>query len=98
MNFLEGNLTPVTGGYHKINPVTATGLTLDTAAKKKARKVLVKAEAQPVRWRDDGTDPTAANGFLLDVGEEYLYNGSPSAIKFIDTASGASTLHVLLYR
>lgn len=98
MNFLEGNRTPITGSYHSINPVSATGITLDTADKRKARMALIKAEAQPVRWRDDGSNPTAGAGFLLDVGEEFTYTGSLNAIKFIDTAAGASTVHICLYR
>lgn len=98
MTYIEGNRSPITGSYHKINPVSATGITVDTADKKKARVAFIKAETQPVRWRDDGTAPTATDGFLLDVGEEFWYTGDVQAIKFIDTAAGASTLHVALYR
>ena len=98
MTTIEGNRLPIAGSYHQINPVSATGITVNTADKKKARVALIKAEAQPVRWRDDGTAPTAANGFLLDVGEEFWYTGDVQAIKFIDTAAGASTVHVGLYR
>lgn len=89
--------SPITGGYQKINPTTATGLTL-TGAETGARMALISVEAEPVRMRDDGTDPTASEGLLLPAGTVREYAGTLSALKFIDTAAGASTVTVLLYK
>lgn len=85
---------PITGSYQKINPVTATGLTVAAGA----RRALITVEGFQVRVRDDGTNPTAANGHLLPAGTKWDYAGDLSAIKFIDTAAGASTVHVSQYR
>lgn len=61
-----------------------------------AKTALLKVETQPVRWRDDGTDPTTTDGMLLDVGEEFWYTGDLAEIEFIETASSA-VLHVSYY-
>ena len=47
------------------------------------------AEAQPVRWRDDGGAPTTTVGMLLTVGQPYVYSGPLSQIKFISAVAGA---------
>jgi hypothetical protein len=49
-----------------------------------------------VRWRDDGTLPTAAVGMVLNAGAELDYVGDISRIQFIQVAAGAS-LDVSLY-
>lgn len=103
MRSTEGNLNPL--GYRVLTPTTAKGLSDSadpavgggTGIPSGSRVVLLKAESQPVRWRDDGTNPTASQGMLLDAGEEFLYTGKPSKLKFIDTAAGASTLHANFY-
>lgn len=54
------------------------------------RRAIVQAEAQAIRWRDDGTDPTASVGRLIPAGGELRYDGaSPSALKLIADAAGA---------
>lgn len=50
---------------------------------------LIQTEVSPVRWRDDGTDPTALVGMLLPVGDTLEYRGDMNAIRFIQTAGGA---------
>lgn len=57
---------------------------------------MIRAEGQPVRWRDDGTPPTASVGMLLNVGETLNYDGDLAAIRFIQTAATAS-LSVAFY-
>ena len=54
--------------------------------------VMIQAEAQNVRYRADGEDPTAAVGVLLAAGESHtidLGEGTASQIKVIQTAGGA---------
>jgi hypothetical protein len=80
----EGNVNPI--GYEKLTGLsTAKGLTI-----KGSSYVLLKAEGQGVRWRDDGVNPTVSEGMLLDAGEEFWYTGSPLAIKFIEAVAGAT--------
>ena len=57
---------------------------------------LIQAEDQNVRWRDDGTDPTASVGMLLEAGKDMLYTGDLGAIKFIEEAASAK-LNVSYY-
>lgn len=54
-----------------------------------ATRVLIKVTGQPVRWRDDGVDPTASVGMLIDVGDELWYTGQVRALRFIETAASA---------
>jgi hypothetical protein len=50
----------------------------------------VQAEAQALRWTDDGTDPTTTRGNLLTVGSELpIKDVALSALKFINAAAGA---------
>jgi hypothetical protein len=88
-------------GYHKISTLDAVrglGYGLAGGIPSRAVAALVRAEGANVRWRDDGTDPTAALGMLLattDAQPQQFY-GDLSRIKFIKAADGAS-LHVTFY-
>ena len=62
-----------------------------------ATRALITSEAQAVRYRDDGTAPTAAVGMPLGVGVVLDYQGTLSEITFIEQTSGAK-LNVLYYR
>jgi hypothetical protein len=50
---------------------------------------LIVAEGQAVRWRDDGTAPTATVGMPLAVGIPLQYDGDLTNIKFIEQVAGA---------
>jgi hypothetical protein len=58
---------------------------------------LIDCETADVRWRDDGTNPTASVGKLLRVGDELAYDGNMSDIKFIRTGSTSATLNISYY-
>lgn len=62
-----------------------------------ANAVLIVASGQPVRWRDDGTAPTASAGMHLAVDTEFLYTGNLSAIEFIEESASA-TVDVTFYK
>jgi len=62
---------------------------------------LVTAETNAVRWRDDGTAPTASVGYPLAVGSELAYDvvvGSPGweQMLFIPQ-TGSATLDITYY-
>lgn len=81
---LDGKLTP--GGYAQLTGMAAaTGLTLPD----RTVLTLIQAEAQSIRWRDDGTNPTASVGMILEAGQTLVYNGEPSRIKLIQMVAGA---------
>lgn len=79
---------------------------IDTAAKLSAcaggipagaTSALIVAEAQAIRWRDDGTNPTASVGMTAAVGAPFYYSGTLSAFAVISATSGAK-LDVSFYR
>jgi hypothetical protein len=81
-------------GYQQIVPVpTGTTLTVPAAS----RAALLCAEAQIIRYRDDGTNPTATVGIPIAAGTCYFYSGNLVAIRFIQATSPA-TLDISYYR
>ena len=54
-------------------------------------------EAQAIRYRDDGTAPTATVGQPVAVGTSVTYTGTLSKVQVISQTSGAK-LNVLFYR
>jgi hypothetical protein len=80
-------------GYEQITSLgSATGLTVPA----NAIYAILQAEAQVLRYRDDGTDPTASVGMMLYPGGSFTYNADLTAIKFIQADSGG-ILNVLYY-
>ena len=80
-------------GYQQITSLSAsTQLTVPSGA----TMALIVAETQAVRWRDDGTAPTASVGMPLAVGTSLSYDGDLKAIRFIQQAASA-TLNVSYY-
>lgn len=83
----KAGLDGVAKGYEQVTGLSAAkGLTVPTGT----TWALIQAEGQNVRWRDDGTNPTASVGMRLLVGEELTYTGSSLAsLKFIEEAASA---------
>lgn len=81
-------------GYEQITGLnTVKGLTPPAGA----TMALIQAEAQIVRWRDDGTDPAAGVGMTLAAGAVPLvYDGNLNTIKFIE-ATASAKLNVSYY-
>lgn len=80
---------------------TGTILTGDLAGSGSVPKhvgyAVVRCATANVRWRDDGTDPSATVGVPLNVGEELDYDGNPAKIKFIRTGAADATLDISYY-
>ena len=85
-----------TGTAFKLSAAPAVGIALPTDNDKKPNVALLQAEAQNVRWRDDGGVPTSTVGMLLYAGEIIMYDGDLSKIQFIQTTSG-SIINVAYY-
>lgn len=80
-------------GYQQITSLSsATALTVPTGA----TRALIVAETQAVRWRDDGTDPTASVGMPVATSTYLSYDGDLSRIKFIEQTASAK-LNVTYY-
>lgn len=88
-------------GYQQITSLSAaTGLTVPTqtpdGSKQQPTFALIIAETQGVRWRDDGTAPTASVGMPLAVGVPLQYDGDLTKIKFIEQ-TGSAKLNISYY-
>lgn len=59
--------------------------------------VLLQAQDQNVRWRDDGTEPTITEGIRLLSDESIMYNGKLNAIRLIEETASA-TVNVCYYK
>lgn len=86
--------TPTPLGYQQITNLTsATALTVPATA----TYAIIQAESVDVRWRDDGTNPTASVGMLLFAGASQTFSGDLTTLKFIQTQA-SSILNVSYYK
>ena len=83
-------------GYQQITSLAASvGLTIPTTDTQgntcKPNAVLLLSETQNVRWRADGTAPTATVGMLIPTTatQPFYYDGDLNAIRFIEAAASA---------
>lgn len=86
LNAVEGFRKPV--GYQQITSVSSV-VTLTIPPNVNTQIALIQVESQDVRWRDDGTAPTASVGMLLPKGGIVEYNGDLSKLKFIEVSASA---------
>lgn len=78
--------TTVCLGYQQITDLSsAVGLTIPLGA----TLALIVPETQNVRWRDDGTNPTASVGMPIYIGASLSYDGDLNKIKFIQETASA---------
>lgn len=81
---IDEPITPL--GYEQVTGLAAAkGLTVPPYA----RFAMITAETQNIRWRDDGTDPTAAVGMPLIAGDIFWYTGDLSTFKAIEQVASA---------
>ena len=79
--------TTVCLGYQQITSLSsAQALTVPSGA----TMALIAPETKDVRWRDDGTAPTASVGMPLVVGTTLNYDGDLNRIRFIQTDTSAA--------
>jgi hypothetical protein len=83
-------------GYQQITVLSAAvGLTVPAAgvvpaSQQKPTSARIIPQTQAVRWRDDGTAPTATVGQPLAVGSELIYSGDLNKIQFIEQTASAA--------
>lgn len=83
----------IPAGFQQIAAATLdTGgsLTVPNTAQQPPSYVLLSPDTQAVRFRDDGTAPTAAIGIVIAVGTIFKYEGDLKAIRFISATAGAN--------
>lgn len=79
-------------GYQQFAPGgvdTVQSLTVPTTAQQQPTYAIIVAVTQAVRWRDDGTAPTASVGMYLPVNMPWVYDGPLKNIQFIAATAGA---------
>lgn len=80
--------------------VTSTALTIPTAdplgVNRTPSMALVRVEGASVRYRDDGTAPTASVGMNLNIGDVLKFDGDLTKLRFIQQ-SATATLNVIYY-
>jgi hypothetical protein len=84
---------PIAGYQNLTIPAASTALTVPSGAK----RALIQCESADVRWRDDGTAPTATVGMRLDNGSSMEYTGDLAAIRFIRRTGSSGTINVSYY-
>lgn len=86
-------------GYQQITSLSSsTALTIATDENtRNAGRAIISPETQNVRWRDDGTAPTASVGYLLAAGSELVYEGSLDKLRFIEVTASAK-LNICYYK
>ena len=93
---MAGSLKAITSclGYQQITSLaTAQALTVPTRDANgmavTPSLALITPLTQNVRWRDDGTLPTATVGMPLLAGVTLQYDGDMTRIRFIETTASA---------
>ena len=81
-------------GYQQITSLSAaTALTVPVidvqGLRCKPAIAIITPETQSVRWRDDGTAPTASVGMPLAAGVTLQYDGDLTKIQFIEQTASA---------
>lgn len=80
-------------GYEQITGLSSAKALTPPAT---ATYAIIQAEAQAVRWRDDGTNPSATVGMTIASGGELRYDGNLTTIRFFEAAASAK-LNVSYY-
>ena len=98
---MNGNLRLLPLGYNQITALSAAvglgqGLT-NNAVPAGANYAVIIPETQAVRFRDDGTNPTAGVGVPIAVGQEFDYTGNLGAVKVIEQTASAK-LNIAFYK
>jgi hypothetical protein len=79
---------PIPKGYQQLTQLSAVKtLTIPAGA----NYALIRCTGADVRWRDDGTAPTALAGYPLAVGEELQYDAVTGLanLRFIEQSASA---------
>ena len=99
---LNKDITSCMGYQQIVGAAASTALTVpsvdpSTGLAAIPTMALIIVENQAVRFRDDGTAPTAAIGMPISVGTAFFYDGDLKKIRFIQQAATA-TINVLYYK
>lgn len=99
---LNKDITSCMGYQQIVGAAASTALTVpsvdpSTGMAAMPTMAMIIVEGQPVRYRDDGTAPTASVGMPIAVNNVFFYDGDLKRIRFIQTAATA-TINVAYYK
>jgi len=98
---MNRDITSCMGYQQIVGAAAATALTIPTRDNNGTSAIpttaVIIVEGQAVRYRDDGTNPTAAVGMPISIGTVFFYDGDLSRIRFIQVAATA-TINVSYYK
>lgn len=85
-------------GFQRIATITTTVVNLTVP--NGASYAYIQADGGALRWRDDGTQPTATVGHLLAADDDLWYVADLNKIQFIRNTGEAATtnLHISFYK
>lgn len=86
-------------GYVKTSLTTAavTKLGLPGATGTTPVRAFIRVEGGSLRWRDDGVDPSATDGMLLNDGDSLAFDGSLGDVRLIRMAAVTVVVHASFY-
>ncbi len=84
-------------GYQQLT-VSSTAVAPTLPSGKQIQLMVITVETANVRWRDDGTDPTASVGMPIWLNQTpFAFNGDISRIKFIRQGATDATVNITYY-
>ena len=94
----NGITTPIHAINGSFQQITVSNSAVGLTVPKEARMAAITVENQPLRYRDDGTDPTASVGVLLKADASMsVFSHSLGTIKFIRQGGSDSKINVSYY-
>jgi hypothetical protein len=94
----DTGITHLPCGYQQLTSISsAKKLTIPASCGGLTTFARISVEDQAVRYRDDGVAPTASVGMPMSVGASMDYEGTISAIQFIEQTSGG-IVNISYYR
>jgi hypothetical protein len=84
---LSNTFTLAAGGYKRV--VASGGAFPLPDPPAGTRRAIVQAEGGDLRWRDDGSEPTASVGMRIPAGGELRYDGADMGVLKFFGATGA---------
>lgn len=83
-------------GYQQLTVSTAA-VALTVPKESRVAVMRIEVAANTLRWRDDGVDPAAGTGFLVDSGVPFEFMGDLKAFRAIRSAAADAVLDVAYY-
>jgi len=93
---INTTVSPIAASFQQLTvSTTAVGLTVPLGAK----IAVISIESEPLRYRDDLTNPTAAVGVLVNVGSSLIVcSNTLERVRFIRSGGSDSTINASFYK